>query len=312
VSDYFDPPYDDAGIPSSPFYPDHYGMNMHSIDQLSVDDIEKSLSYAGEWIRINVGTDEVADENWDYRLKPGLDKIHEAAGNLGIEAKVIINMTGYSENNSGGEYLLDGLGWDEKAHRYEDLAYTLASAVHSWGYTSTIFESWNEPDHEDPTKGIGLTPDDPGFVDALSGLNNGFAAGIKRAHGHTAFSPFMTFNDDKFDDILSVWERTQAGFDYFSVHMYDDDPGEARYWAEKLSDFLANRPVLVTEHGYQHDRRNTEKYRMQAWGFYQGFEYNGQSTLAGVMGYVYGSDHSGWVIDPNEDFLWNITHDSRP
>ena len=312
VGDYLDPPYDNDGIPSDAFYADLYGMNMHNIDQLSVEDYETSLSYAGEWVRINISTDEVADQNWDYRLQNGLDNIYQAGSNLGISPKVVISFGGYSSHTRGGTYLLESLSWEEKASRYESLSHTLASTVSSWGYNDVIYESWNEPDNYALDMGIGLTTDDAGFVDALSTLNNAFANGIKSAGGTTAFSPFMSFNDSKYDTVKAVWERTQSGFDYFSTHMYDDEPGSARYWAEQVVNFIGDRPVLVTEHGYQNDKRNHLLYRQQAWAFYQGFTSNGQSTLAGVMGYVYGSDHSEWVIGSTENFLWEVTHDSQP
>ena len=304
--------YSEDGIPDSAFSWSNYGMNVHNVDTMSVEDFERILSYAGPWVRLSISTDEVAEANWSYRLEPALEKIQRAGANLNIDPQVVLALTGYSNYSSGGDYLLRDLSWQDKGNRYYNLAYSLTNRVQDLGYGDVIFEAWNEPDHDASDIGIGLSTDDPEFVSALSTLLNGFAAGVHAAGGTTAFSPFMTINDSKYDVMKSVWEGTHNGFDYFSAHIYDDEPGKARYWADRVTDFTADRPVIITEHGYQNHMKDYGYYRRQAWGLYQGFNFNGETTLKGVMGYVYGSDHEPWVIDPGDDFLWLVTHDTKP
>ena len=304
--------YNEDGIPNSAFSWANYGMNVHQVDTMTVEDFERVLSYAGPWVRVSVSTDEVAEGNWSYRLEPALDKIRQAGTNLNLDPQVVINLTGYSNYGSGEEYLLRDLSWADKGNRYYNLAYSLTNKVQELGFEDAIIEAWNEPDHDAYDMGIGLSTDDPEFVSALSTLLNGFSAGVHAAGGTSAFSPFMTIGESKYDVMKTVWESTHSGFDYFSGHIYDDDPGKTRYWAERVADMTADRPVIITEHGYQAHLKDYDYYRRQAWALYQGFNHNGQTTLKGVMGYVYGSNHQPWVIDPNDDFLWLVTHDSKP
>ena len=306
--------YSEEGIPNDPYTSSKYGMNLHDVDTMTVEDYKRTLSYAGTWVRISISTDEVADQNWSYRLEPFLTNLQTAADELGVETNIVINLSGYSNTSGAANALYESLSWEEKASRYESLAYSLATQVHSMGHTDVIFESWNEPDNDEPgvDLGIGVSPDSDEFVNAITLLNNGFSSGIKQAHGITAFSPFMTLNEEKYDLVKEVWLATESGFDYFSFHYYDDEPGKARYYAEETVDYLANRPVIATEHGYQHHMKDTSYYRRQAWALDQGFTYQGSSTLKGIMNYVYGSNHAPWVIGDNEDFFWRVTHDSKP
>ncbi len=298
--------YDDAGIPHDAFQWSYYGMNVQQVDTMSVADFEKTLRYSGPWIRFSISTDEVAENNW-YRLQPGLSKIRQAGNNTGIAPNVVINLTGYSNASSGDEYLLSGLSWSDKANRYHNLAYSLVNKVRSLGWGDVIYEAWNEPDHG--VYGIGVSAGTSAFTDGLTSLLNGFSSGVRQAGGTTAFSPFMTLNDSKIDTVRTVWNKVQSGFDYFSAHEYDDDAGKAKYYAQQTKGFTGNRPVLITEHGYQSSPHDYDKYRRQAWALYQGF---GADVLRGVMGYVYGSNHQPWVIDANDDFFWKVTHDSKP
>jgi hypothetical protein len=301
------PSYSDAGIPSDPFTWSKYGMNVQQIDTMSVGDFELCLRYSGPWLRINMHTDEVAESNW-YRLEPGLRRLGDAAANTGVSPNLVINLSGYSSYSSGDEYLLRGLSWQDKSNRYQNLAAKLTSKVHSLGWGSAIIEAWNEPDNGDPI-GLGVKHDTNEFKDGLITLLNGFANGVRSAGGYTAFSPFMTLNDTKLDVVKNVWRATESGFDYFSAHQYDDDPGKVKYWAGKTKELTGDRPVIITEHGYQSSPKDATKYRRQAWALNQGF---GDGVLKGVMGYVYASNHQPWVISPGEDFFWKVTHDSRP
>lgn len=304
--------YNDDGIPSSAFTWSRYGMNLHNLQSLSVDQYERVLNYTGPWIRFSMHTDEVAEDNWNFRLTPGLRNIQAAADRLGITPKITIALTGYSNQSSGDDYLLKDISWEEKADRYYNLAKKLTEKVVSLGFGDAIIEAWNEPDNPAGDVGIGLGVGDSQFQSAMTGMLNSFSAGVHDAGGKTAFSPFMSINDSKYDTIKSLWESTHQGFDYFSAHVYDDDPGKARYWAEQVVSFTADRPVIISEHGYQNHLKDATYYRRQAWGLEQGFKFNGQTTLQGIMGYVYGSDHDPWVISDEEDFFWKVTHDTKP
>lgn len=158
--------------------------------------------------------------------------------------------------------------------------------MRSSGWASAIFEAWNEPDNGSSSIGIGASVGSNEFTDGLTKLCNAFSTGVR-----------------------TVWNKVQGGFDYFSAHMYDDDAGATKYWAQKTHDFTGDRPVIITEHGYNGSPHDYDKYRRQAWALYQGF---GASNLKGVMGYVYASDDSHWVIGDNDNFFWKVTHDSRP
>ena len=300
--------YDDAGIPHDAFFWSYYGMNVQKVDTMSTADFARTLTYAGPWLRINMSTDEVAEENW-YRLEPALAHLRAAANSTGIEPNLVINLSGYSYYDSGDDYLLRDLSWEEKGDRYSSLAFELTEKVHSLGWGDAIIEAWNEPDNTNYYLGIGPSSGSAEFKTGLIELLDGFSAGVREAGGITAFSPFMTLNDTKIDTVRYVWQHTHAGFDYFSAHQYDDDPGKVRYWAEQTKGFTGDRPVIITEHGYQSSPKDADKYRRQAWALYQGF---GADTLRGVMGYVYASDHQPWAIGDNEDFFWKVTHDSRP
>ncbi len=297
--------YSDAGIPHDPFYASQYGMNVQQLNSMSVDDFSRVLRYAGPWVRFNMSTAEVSENNW-FRLDPGLSKLRSAADSTGIQPHLVINLSGYS--SSGDEPLSRGLSWDDKASRYSDLAYRLTDRVRSQGWGDAIFEAWNEPDNSSSSIGIGAATNTE-FKDALTKLCDGFSTGVRRAGGTTAFSPFMTLNDSKIDTVRSVWNNVQGGFDYFSAHMYDDDAGHTKYWAAQTHAFTGDRPVIITEHGYNSAPHDYDQYRRQAWALYQGF---GASNLKGVMGYVYASDDSHWAIGANDDFFWKVTHDSRP
>ncbi|MFH1057244.1 MAG: hypothetical protein V1797_01035 [Pseudomonadota bacterium] len=301
------PEYSDAGIPHDAFTWSKYGMNVQQIDSMSVHDFELCLQYAGPWLRINMHTDEVAESNW-YRLEPGLARLGAAAANTGIAPNLVVNLSGYSSFSSGDDYLLGSLSWQDKSNRYQNLAAKLTSKVHSLGWGGAIFEAWNEPDNAAPV-GIGVKHDTAEFKDGLISLLNGFSNGVHSAGGYTAFSPFMTLNDTKLDVVKNVWRATQGGFDYFSAHQYDDDPGKVKYWAGKTKELTGDRPVIITEHGYQSSPKDADKYRRMAWALTQGF---GEGTLKGVMGYVYASNHQPWVIGADEDFFWKVTHDGRP
>lgn len=301
------PDYDDAGIPHDAFSWSQYGMNVQQLDTMSVNDFELCLRYTGPWLRINMGTDEVAESNW-YRLEPGLNKLSQASARTGIAPNLVVNLSGYSSYSSGDERLLSSLSWQEKSNRYQNLSYKLTTKVKSLGWENAIMEAWNEPDNGAPL-GIGVAHDTNEFKDGLISLLNGFSNGVRAAGGYTAFSPFMTLNDSKIEVVKNVWRATNSGFDYFSAHQYDDDAGKTKYWAAKTKEIIGDRPVIITEHGYQSSPKDADKYRRQAWALYQGF---GANQLKGVMGYVYASDHTPWVIGSGEDFFWKVTHDSRP
>ena len=239
--------YNDDGIPNSAFYWDRYGMNVHNVDTMTVEDFERVLSYAGPWVRMSISTDEVAEENWGYRLEPALEKIRQAGLNMNIDPQVTIALTGYSNYSSGTDYLLRDLSWQDKGNRYYNLAYSLTGKVRQLGFENAIIEAWNEPDHDAADIGIGISTGDSQFQSALSTLLNGFSAGVHAAGGTTAFSPFMTINDSKYDVMKSVWESTQSGFDYFSAHIYDDDPGK--------------NPLLGRKGGRLHRRPTGDNHR---------------------------------------------------
>lgn len=300
--------YDDAGIPHDAFFWNYYGMNVQKVDTMSASDFATCLNYTGPWLRINVSTDEVAEENW-YRLEPALRNLRAAANSTGIEPHLIINLSGYSNSASGDDYLLRTLSWGEKGDRYGDLAFELTEKVHSLGWESAIIEAWNEPDNSNYYLGIGPSAGSSEFKTGLEELLTSFSEGVRNAGGLTAFSPFMTLNDTKIDTVRTVWKDVQGGFDYFSAHQYDDDPGKVRYWAKETKKFTGDRPVIISEVGYQSSPKDADKYRRMDWALYQGF---GSDTLKGVMGYVYASDHQPWAISGNEDFFWKVTHDSKP
>lgn len=296
--------YSDAGIPHDPFYSHLYGMNVQQLDSMSVDDFSRVLRYAGPWVRFNISTAEVSENNW-FRLDPGLSKLRSAANSTGIQPHLVVNLSGYS---SGGDTPLErGLSWDAKASRYSGLAYRLTDRVRSQGWGDAIFEAWNEPDNSSSSIGIGAPGSE--FNSALTKLCDGFSSGVRQAGGTTAFSPFMTLNDSKIDTVRTVWNSVQGGFDYFSSHIYDDDAGHTKYWAQQTKSFTGSRPVIISEHGYASSPHDFDKYRRQAWALYQGF---GAENLKGVMGYVYASDDSHWAIGANDDFFWKVTHGSRP
>jgi hypothetical protein len=296
----------------TPFIWDHYGMNCHQIDTMSVQDFERMITYAGPWVRIGVHTDEVAEGNWDYRLWPGLDRLRQAGQNLGIEPNILIILGGYSTYSSGDSRLLQDLSWDEKSRRYQNLAYSLVTQVQSWGFDNIIYESWNEPDHPDPVLGIGVEAGTPEFFEGITTLSQGFAQGVHQAGGQAAFASFMSINQTKFDLLEQVWVAVGDDFDYFNGHLYDDDPIETFYWARRTRNFTEDTPVLITEHGFQHYHKNSNRYRGQAWALYVGFKNGEDSTLQGIMNYVYRSDHEPWVIDDSDDFFWEVTHGQRP
>lgn len=298
--------YSDAGIPHDAFYSSLYGMNVQQLDSMSVDDFSRVLRYAGPWVRINMSTAEVSENNW-FRLEPGLSKLRQAANSTGIQPNLLVNLSGYS--SGGDEPLLSSLSWDDKASRYSDLAYRLTEKVHSSGWGDAIFEAWNEPDNTSSSIGIGVSAGSSEFNTGLTKLCNAFSTGVRRAGGTTAFSPFMTLNDSKIDSVRTVWNNVQGGFDYFSAHIYDDDAGHTKYWAQQTKAFTGSRPVIISEHGYNSAPHDYDQYRRQAWALYQGF---GADTLKGVMGYVYASDDSHWAIGAGDDFFWKVTHDSRP
>ncbi len=301
------PDYDDAGIPHDAFNWSYYGMNVQDVDTMTVADFERTLRFTGPWLRFTMHTDEVSESNW-YRLEPGLSKIRSAGRSTGITPKVMINLSGYSNSGGGSDPLRSDLSWGEKASRYGTLASRLVNKVRSLGWGDVIYEAWNEPDNSSP---LGIGPEAGGeeFNEGLSQMLESFSASVRGAGGRTAFSPFMSLNDSKIGTVKAVWNRVQSGFDYFSAHQYDDEPGKVKYWAEQTKGFTGNRPVLISEHGFQSDPKNADKYRRQAWALYQGF---GADVLKGVTGYVYGSSHQPWAIDANEDFFWQVTHDSRP
>lgn len=299
--------YDDAGIPHDAFTWSKYGMNLHDINTMSVGDWEKTLNFAGPWVRFTMSTDEVSENNW-YRLAPGLSNLGAAAGNLGISPKVVINLSGYSSSGGGSDPLLENLGWTQKAERYQTLAQRLVNKTRSLGWNDVIYEAWNEPDHSG-ILGIGPSAGSAEFNDGLSEMLNSFSTGVHSAGGTTAFSPFMSLNDSKLGTVKVVWNRVQSGFDYYSAHQYDDTAGKVKYWAQQTKAITGDRPVIITEHGYQNSPKDYDKYRRQAWALDQGF---GSDVLKGVMGYVYASGHTPWVIDANEDFFWKVTHDSKP
>lgn len=300
--------YDDAGIPHDAFSWSYYGMNVQKVESMSVSDFVTCLTYTGPWLRINMSTDEVAEENW-YRLEPALRNLRTAANSTGIDVNLVINLSGYSNYTSGDDYLLRNLSWQEKGDRYGDLAFELTEKVHSLGWGDAIIEAWNEPDNSNYYIGIGPSAGSSEFKTGMVELLTSFSDGVHAAGGVTAFSPFMTLNDTKIDTVRSVWKDVESGFDYFSAHYYDDDPGKARYWAKETRRFTGDRPVIISEIGFQSSPKDADKYRRMCWALYQGF---GSDTLKGVMGYVYASDHQPWTIDKNEDFFWKVTHDSRP
>jgi hypothetical protein len=298
--------YSDAGIPHDPFFSSQYGMNVQQLNSMSVDDFSRVLRYAGPWVRFNMSTAEVSENNW-FRLDPGLSKLRAAADSTGIQPHLVVNLSGYS--SGGDEPLSSGLSWDDKASRYSDLAYRLTNRVRSQGFGDAVFEAWNEPDNTSPSIGIGPGAGSADFTNGLTKLCNAFSTGVHRGGGTTAFSPFMTLNDSKIDSVRTVWNNVQGGFDYFSAHMYDDDAGHTKYWAAQTHAFTGDKPVIITEHGYNSSPQDVDKYRRQAWALYQGF---GSSNLQGVMGYVYASDDSHWAIGANDDFFWKVTHASKP
>jgi hypothetical protein len=298
--------------PASPFFWDRYGMNCHHIDAMSVQDFERVMKNAGPWLRIGISTDEVAEENWRYRLEPALQNIRQAGINLGISPRVVIGMGDYSIHSQGSDRLLQSLSWQEKANRYHNLAATLVAKVRSLGFNDAIFEAWNEPDNTPAGIGIGPDPDSQEFEDALAIMAYGFAAGVHQAGGLAAFPPLMSMNGTKFDLIRNLWQRVGSSFDYFSVHMYDDEPDTCKSWSIKTRKLIGDTPVIITEHGFQHHKKDAQRYRAQAWAFLEGFSNGSNSNLHGVMGYVYRSDDGAWEIFDDEDFFWAVTHDNRP
>jgi hypothetical protein len=140
VEDVIDDRFSDEGIPSDPYKSEKYGMNLHDVDTMTVDDYKRSLAYAGTWVRITISSDEVADRNWGYRLEPALTNIKNAADELGVVPNIVINLSGYSNHTTGSKYLLDSLSWEEKAERYKNMAFALTNHVHLLGFTDTIFD----------------------------------------------------------------------------------------------------------------------------------------------------------------------------
>ncbi len=275
--------YNDEGISSSPYYWSGYGMNVQQLDTVTVEQLQRVFTYSGPWVRLSFHTDEVAEENWAWRLEPGLQKISQAAANAGITPRITMTLSGLSNKSDDDDYLTRGLSWQELGNRYQNLAYRLTSKVKALGYNDVIYEAWNEPDNSDSSLGIGIGTGDASFAGSLVTLLNGFANGVHSAGGTTAFASFMTINDNKYNLIKQVWESTHTGYDYFNAHIYDDDAGKTRYWAQRIEDFTADRPVIITEHGYQSHLKDATWYRRQAWALQQGFMHNGTSTLQGVM-----------------------------
>jgi hypothetical protein len=123
--------YDDAGIPHDTFFWSYYDMNLHQVETMAVDDGDTCRTYIGSWIRINMSTGEVAEENW-YCLELLLRNLCSTANPTGIEPLLALSLSGYFYTN-GDDYLLRFLSWEENGDCYQELTFEMIEKVHSLG-----------------------------------------------------------------------------------------------------------------------------------------------------------------------------------
>lgn len=306
----------DYDIPNSVFDWYKYGQNIHNIEKMSIDDCRRLLRYNGPWIRTSIGTSWVAENNFS-RLETFLNKLKKAGDIENVKPKFTLAMSGfedrenYQDSNKYPLHMIPSLSWNELCNRYEKLATKLALFLNSIGWGDTILEAWNEPDHESFDMGIRINYNDSTFVNKLSKLVSSFGNGVKLSNTcQTAFCSFMSMNDSKFSKQIDVWKNTHNYFDYYNVHYYDDEPEKMYYWANEIKKITVDRPILITEHGNQHNTKDVNLYRKQAWAFQKAFGDN----LKAVIGYVTYSDHLHWLVNFNipDDMAWKITHNTKP
>lgn len=278
---------------------------------MTIDDYRRILKN-GSGVRISVWSSEVAEDNW-YSLFPALDRLRHAGLREGIKPYLVVTTGGLdsrSEVQNSSKHLLPHLSWEELARRYRIIGKKLARKLSDMGWSGSIVEAWNEPDHHD-YGGFKDAVGSPEWINGLSFLIDQFCKGVREVGSiRTAFAPFMTLNESKFWMVESVWRNVHQGCDLFSFHDYDDSPSEMYKNAVKMQRITVERPVIVTEHGNQRSPHAWNLYREQAWSFQNAFGQN----LEKVFGYVAYSTHSKFVIDfrKPDDQAWKVTYDHMP
>jgi len=300
-----------SNISFDPFPWSMYGQNVHH--QINIDQARRLLRYNGPWIRLNVWTSEIVEDNWS--IKNNINSILNAASKEGITPNLTFVLSGTDDRpevQNSQNHLTPNLNIEDLSNRYYNCANKFAKELNNMNLHNVIIESWNEPDHEVYGKGIPGNFGSNEWKENLAKMNNKFAEGVKDGSGNifTAFCSFMSMNNSKFDVCSDVWRMSHSGFDYFNVHMYDDSPNEILNWSKKMKEVIVDRPVIITEHGYQNNTKNITLYRQQAYAFKDAFG----DLLKGVMGYVAYSDHHPWVVDFDgmENMSWEITHNDKP